>query len=173
MRDLWQFLRADAARYASQGGWACNVGFWIGATHRITEWARGQPQPTRRYAVLLPGVALTKFWRATLGVHIMEGASFGPGLCMPHARSMMIGRVRVGVDCLISDHVTIGTNANSAEFATIGDHVEIAPGTRILGPIRIGDGARTGANTVVMRNVPAGAEVRVAAPHMQRPDEKR
>jgi serine acetyltransferase len=173
MRELWQLLRADAARYASRDGWARNIGFWIGATHRLTEWAREQPQPARRYAILLPGVALTKFWRAAFGVHIMEGAAFGPGLCLPHARSMMIGRVHAGENCLISEHVTIGTNANSAEFATIGNHVEINPGTRILGSIRIGDGARTGANAVVTRNVPAGAEVRAAAPCTLCPEEKR
>jgi serine acetyltransferase len=163
MHELWRLLRADAAQYASRDGWAHNIGFWIGATHRLTEWARDLPQPARRYAILLPGVALTKFWRAAFGVHIMEGAAFGPGLCLPHARSMMIGRVHVGGNCLIADHVTIGTNANSADFATIGNHVEINSGTRILGHIQIGDGARIGANAVVTRNIPAGAEVHVVA----------
>jgi serine O-acetyltransferase len=116
-----------------------------------------------RSAALLPLAGLTRLWRATTGVYILDGASFKGGLCIPRARSMMIGRVRVGENCLISDHVTIGTNANVNEAAFIGGDVEIGPGARILGPVEIGDGARVGANAVVYRNVHPGAEVVAAA----------
>jgi serine O-acetyltransferase len=75
----------------------------------------------------------------------------------------MIGRVRTGRNVVISDHVTIGTNANSPDFAVMGSDIEIGPGARILGPVRIGDGARIGPNAVVARSVPPGAEL-VAAP---------
>jgi serine acetyltransferase len=163
MNQLWQLLRADAARYVHRGGWARNVGFWIGATHRMSEWARQEPRGMRRYAARLPLAGLTKLWRATTGVCILDGASFGPGLCIPRARSMMIGRVRVGENCLISDHVTIGTNANAHGYAFVGGGVEIGPGARILGPVEIGDGARIGANAVVSHNVHPGAEVVAAA----------
>jgi serine acetyltransferase len=163
MKQLWQLLRADAARYVNRGGWAGNPGFWIGATHRMTERVRQEPRRLRRYAALLPLRGLTKLWRVTTGVLILEGASFGPGLCIPRARSMMIGRVHAGENCLISDHVTIGTNANAEGFAFIGGGVEIGPGARILGPVGIGDGVRVGANAVVSHDVLPGAEVMAAA----------
>ena len=163
MKRLWQLLRADAARYGQCGGWARNAGFWIVATHRLSECARREPRPMRRYAALIPLAGLTRLWRATTGVRILAGASFGPGLCIPRARSMMIGRVRTGENCLISDHVTIGTNANAEGFALIGGGVEIGPGARVLGPVEIGDGARVGANAVVSHRVLPGAEVVPAA----------
>ena len=159
MNQFFQLLRADAARYVHRGGWARNVGFWISTTHRISEWARQEPRAMRRYAALIPLAGLTKFWRATTGVCILAGASFGPGLCIPRARSMMIGRVRAGENCLISDHVTIGTNANANEVAIMGSDVEIGPGACILGPVEIGDGVRVRANAVVSHNVLPGAEV--------------
>jgi serine O-acetyltransferase len=164
MNKLLQLLRADAARYADRGGWAGNLGFWVGATHRLSEWARQQPRGVRRYATLVPAMGLTKLWRATAGACILEGADFGPGLCIPRARSLMIGRVRAGENCLIADHVTIGTDANACEFATLGRDVTVGAGARILGPVRVGDGARIGANTVVARSVPAGAKVVAASP---------
>jgi serine O-acetyltransferase len=163
MNQLWQLLRADAVRYTQRGGWARNVGFWIGTTHRMSEWAHQEPRAMRRHAALLPLAGLTKLWRAITGVCILDGASFGPGLCIPRARSMLIGRIRAGENCLISDHVTIGTNANANEVAFMGDGVEIGPGARILGPVGIGDGVHIGANAVVSRNVPRGAEVVAAA----------
>ena len=152
MKTLWQLLRADAARYADRGGWAGNLGFWVGATHRLSEWSRQEPRTVQRYAALLPSIGLTKLWRATTGV------------CIPRARSLMIGRIRAGANCLISDHVTIGTNANTSQFATLGGDVEIGAGARILGPVHIGDGAHIGANAVLTRSVPASSKVVAAAP---------
>lgn len=124
LAEVASFLRADAARYAERGGWARNPGFWVGATHRLSEWARLESRPLRRYALRLPLAGLTKLWRASLGVAILDGAAFGPGLCLPRARALLIGRVHTGRDVLISDHVTIGTNANSDEFAVIGSEVD-------------------------------------------------
>lgn len=163
MNQLWQLLRSDAARYAGCGGWARSVGFWISTTHRMSEWARREPRSMHRSVAVLPLAGLTKLWHAATGVCILHEASFGPGLWIPRARSMMIGRVRAGENCLISDHVTIGTNANTNEVAFIGGGVEIGPGARILGPVEIGDGARVGANAVVYHNVHPGAEVVAAA----------
>jgi serine acetyltransferase len=167
MNKLWRLLRADAARYADRGGWASNLGFWVGATHRLSEWARQEPRTVRRYAALVPAIGFTKLWRATTGVCLLEGADFGPGLCIPRARSLMIGRVRAGENCLIADHVTIGTDANACEFATLGSNVAIGAGARILGPVHIGDDAHIGSNAVVAHGVPAGAKVVAAVPQVR------
>jgi serine O-acetyltransferase len=72
-------------------------------------------------------------------------------------------------DCVIGDHseidqgVTIGGNAREPGVATIGSHVYIGAGAKILGPVQIGDGSIIGANSVVTRDIPGGC-VAVGAP---------
>jgi serine acetyltransferase len=166
MRGLLEDLRRDAARYPS--GWKRSLGFWVGATHRVGEWARGQPTALR-VPVLIPWRAVTEVWRALLGVRILPGADLGPGLCLHNPRGIVLGRLRAGANCSIFEHVTVGTNANSDEFATLGSDVELGPGSRVLGPVRIGDGARIGANCVIARSVPAGTRVETAAPETSTP----
>ncbi len=158
---LLQEIRADAARYGA--GWARRAGFWVGATHRLGEWTRGQSNPLVRLPVLVPWRAVTEGWRVLLGVRFLDGASFGPGLYLPRPRGIVVGRVRAGLGCTIAEHVTIGTNANCGEFATLGDHIEVGPGARILGPVRIGDRVRIGPNCVITSSVPADTAVETEA----------
>jgi serine O-acetyltransferase len=68
----------------------------------------------------------------------------------------------IGDDVTIYQHVTLGgTNPTSGEAGnrhpTIGDHVIIGSGAQVLGPIKVGDRARIGANAVVTKDVPEGA----------------
>ncbi len=62
--------------------------------------------------------------------------------------------VTIGKNCGMMHNVTIGQNMFS-DVPTIGDDVFIGVGAAILGPVKIGDRARIGANAVVTRNVPA------------------
>jgi serine O-acetyltransferase len=158
---LFDDLRADALRYGET--WARRAGFWVGATHRLGEWARSQPNPLLRLPVLVPWRAVTEGWRALLGVRFLDGADFGPGLYLPHPRGIVVGRVQAGPGCTIAEHVTIGTNANCNEFATLGANIELGPGARVLGPVRLGDGVRVGPNCVITSSIAAGARVQVAA----------
>ncbi len=68
-----------------------------------------------------------------------------------HARAVIGDRVSIGT-C-----VTIGGRGSHQAVPVIGNDVEIGSGAKILGPIRIGDGAAIGANAVVLTDVPAGA----------------
>lgn len=68
-------------------------------------------------------------------------------------------RARIGRYCLISHFVSMGGMGGKEGAPVLGDYVRVGVGARILGPVRIGDFAVVGANSVVVRDVPAGAVV--------------
>ena len=68
-------------------------------------------------------------------------------------------RVVIGDNCEIAQHVTIGGRSGHADVPVIGNQVFIGAGAKVLGPIRIGDGAIIGANAVVLKDVPPLAVV--------------
>jgi len=152
-------LRRDAHRYVGFGGPLKNLGFWAGATYRVGVWSRKLPWPLRALANV-PQRLADSVWRLAFNLRISPDAEIGPGLCLIHPWSVIIGGCVIGEDCLIFHEVTLGTNANSdGVFPTIGDHVDIYVGARILGNVRVGDRAKIGANAVVLRSVPAGFTV--------------
>jgi serine O-acetyltransferase len=85
-------------------------------------------------------------------VQVGRGVLFGySGLgIVVHARAVIGDRVKIG------QNVTIGGRSGLFEVPVIEDDVEIGAGACVLGPIRLGRGARVGANAVVLCNVPAG-----------------
>ena len=59
----------------------------------------------------------------------------------------------------IGPGVVIGGRSHIYEVPVIEDHVEIGVGAKVLGPVRVGQGAMVGANAVVLHDVPPGAVV--------------
>jgi serine O-acetyltransferase len=55
--------------------------------------------------------------------------------------------------------VTLGERSSGSGVPTIGAHVDIGAGAKVLGPVQVGDGAKIGANAVVLDDVPPGATV--------------
>jgi serine O-acetyltransferase len=68
-------------------------------------------------------------------------------------------RTVIGERVGIMNDVTIGTANARDGFPVIGNDVFIGTGARILGPVKIGDGAVIAANTLVITDVPAGATI--------------
>jgi serine O-acetyltransferase len=102
--------------------------------------------------------------RALFRVSIGNAVDIGPGLMLTHGNVVIDGRTRIGKHCQINPWVTIGLSNSrrygfSADGPTIGDEVHIGTGAKILGPVRVGDYARVGANAVVVDDVPANATV--------------
>ena len=92
------------------------------------------------------------------GCIIGRGAEFGPGFVLIHSLGVVInGNVRGGTGVKIEHQVTIG--AEKRESPKIGNDVFIGAGAKVLGQAEIGDGAKVGANAVVVHNVPAFATV--------------
>jgi serine O-acetyltransferase len=89
---------------------------------------------------------------------IGRGAEFGPGFVLIHSTGVVInGRVRGGSNVFIEHQVTIGADRRQNPF--LGSNVFIGAGAKILGAVTIGDGARVGANAVVVHDVPAHSTV--------------
>jgi serine O-acetyltransferase len=91
------------------------------------------------------------FGRCIIG----RGAIFGPGFVLIHSYGVVINRaVRGGRNVRIEHLVTIG--AEKDQTPLLGDDVFIGAGAKIIGPVRIGNHTRIGANAVVNQDVPDG-----------------
>jgi len=77
----------------------------------------------------------------------------GPGLFIQHGWGTSVSAKKIGRNCWISQHVTIGFT-NDTDKPTIGDNVTIYAGAKVLGNVKVGDNCVVGANAVVVRDVP-------------------
>lgn len=105
---------------------------------------------------------LADITRTITGIEIHPGAKIGKRLVIDHGVGCVIGETaEIGDDCIIFHGVTLGGLKFDPvkRHPTVGNNVLIGAGAKILGPIRIGDRARVGANAVVMKEVPADATV--------------
>ncbi len=101
-----------------------------------------------------PCVLRYRFWSVVTGADIPLNCKIEGGLLLPHPNGVVLHpNAEIGPNCLIFQQVTI------SEKAILGAHVDVGAGAKILGPLRIGDHARIGANAVVLDDVPAGATV--------------
>lgn len=97
--------------------------------------------------------------RTITGIEIHPGAKIGKRLVIDHGVGCVIGETaEIGDDCIIFHGVTLGglKFETTKRHPTVGNHVLLGTGAKILGPIKIGDKARIGANAVILKDVPAG-----------------
>lgn len=93
------------------------------------------------------------------GIEIHPGARLGRRLVIDHGMGVVIGETaEVGDDCIIFHGVTLGGLQFDPvkRHPTVGDRVLIGTGAKVLGPVRLGEGCRVGANAVITKDVPAG-----------------
>ena len=96
----------------------------------------------------------SRFWT---GIEIHPGATIGRRLVIDHGMGIVIGETaEIGDDCLIYHGVTLGGTGkdHGKRHPTIGNNVLISTGAKVLGPFKVGDGARIAANAVVLTEVP-------------------
>ena len=97
--------------------------------------------------------------RTLSGIEIHPGAKIGKRLVIDHGMGIVFGETAViGDDCIIFHGVTLGGTkfVNDKRHPTVGNKVMIGAGAKILGPVKLGDTCRIGANAVVTKDVPAG-----------------
>jgi len=108
----------------------------------------------------LPARLVSQLSRSLTGVEIHPGAVIGRRFFIDHGMGVVIGETaEVGDDVMIYHGVTLGGRSLKREkrHPTVGSRVTIGAGARILGPVYIGDDVQIGANSVVVKDVPAGA----------------
>jgi len=98
-----------------------------------------------------------RFWSVITGADIPLTCQIGGGLLIPHPNGIVIHPdAEIGVNCLIFQQVTIGALASKG-VPSIGGHVDVGAGAKILGRVKIGAHAKIGANAVILKNVEKGA----------------
>lgn len=115
-----------------------------------------------RYKLRLLARFLSHFSRFLTGVEIHPGAKIGRRFFLDHGMGVVIGETsEIGDDVLMYQGVVLGGTSleKKKRHPTIENNVVIGAAAILLGPITIGEGARIGANSVVVNSVPSGATV--------------
>jgi serine O-acetyltransferase len=165
IRRLFAEIRADIAAARDRDPAAQGVSSfeiltsWAGVqallAHRAAHALRGAGVP------LLPRV-IAYLSRAVTGVEIHPAAEIGSNFFIDHGSGVVIGETAKIGDCVtLYQGVTLGGTGfqPGKRHPTLGDNITVGSGAKLLGPIAVGDGAKIGANTVVIEDVPPGATV--------------
>lgn len=106
---------------------------------------------------------LSQISRFFTGIEIHPGARIGKGFFIDHGMGVVIGETtEIGNNCVLFHNVTLGGTGKhkGKRHPTIGTNVMIGTGAILLGPIKVGDNVKIGANTfILMRNVPDNTTV--------------
>jgi len=179
-KELRRDLRAARDRDpAARGvGQAEMLATWPGIhallAHRVAHALYGAGVP------MLPRL-ISMVSRALTGIEIHPAACIGEGLFIDHGAGVVIGETaEIGDDVTLYQGVTLGGTgfATGKRHPTVEDNVTIGSGAKLLGPITIGHGAKIGANSVVITDVPPnctvvgnpGHPVRVEGRRVEGPD---
>jgi serine O-acetyltransferase len=133
------------------------------------------------HAMHLAGVpfvprAVSMCTRSLTGIEIHPAATIGRGLFIDHGAGVVIGETAdIGNDVTLYQGVTLGGTgfATGKRHPTVQDNVTIGSGAKLLGPITIGHGAKIGANSVVITDVPPNSTVVGNPGHPVRVDGRR
>jgi serine O-acetyltransferase len=141
-RSVWEVL-------------TCYPGFHALQMHRMWHacWSAGLRWIARF------GSHVTRFMT---GIEIHPGATIGRRVFIDHGMGVVIGETaQIGDDCTLYHGVTLGGVSwnKGKRHPTLGKGVVVGAGAKILGPFIVGDGAKVGSNSVVVKAVPAGATV--------------
>jgi len=123
-------------------------------SHRLAHkmWQRKRLKPAARL--------LSTASRAVTGIEIHPGAQIGRRFFIDHGMGVVIGETsEIGDDVMLYHGVTLGGRslARVKRHPTLGSGVTVGAGAKILGAVQVGDGVQVGANSVVVKDVPAGA----------------
>jgi len=96
--------------------------------------------------------------RFLTGIEIHPAAIIGKGFFIDHGMGVVIGETtEIGEDVTLYQGVTLGGTGNERgkRHPTLGNHVIVGAGAKVLGGIVVGDHVRIGANSVVLKSIPA------------------
>jgi serine O-acetyltransferase len=154
-RELLDYWAEDYRAHESD---FTRPGFMAVALHRFGNYRMHVQRPWR-----MPLTAVYRtlyvYVRNHFGVEVPFSAKIGRRVVIEHQGAIVIhGCTVIGDDCIIRQGVTMGNRHLDAPYdaPVLGQRVNVGAGAKLLGKIQIGDGASIGANSVVLRDVPAG-----------------
>lgn len=166
--DIKTVLDRDPAARNSLEVFFCYSGFHALTMHRVSHWLWCHKlKSLARFNAMLA--------RFFTGIEIHPAAKIGRRFFIDHGMGVVIGETaEVGDDVTIYHGVTLGGVSLKKEkrHPTIGNNVIIGAGAKVLGPFKVGDRVRIGANSVVLHEVPDDATV-VGVPGRITGDSKR
>jgi serine O-acetyltransferase len=154
----------------------------------LSSWAGVQALLAHRLAHALSGAGVSfvprviaYLSRAVTGIEIHPAAKIGREFFIDHGAGVVIGETaEIGERVTLYQGVTLGGTGfqRGTRHPTLGDNVTVGSGAKLLGPIAVGDGAKIGANTVVVEDVPPystvvgnpGHPVKVEGKRVEGPD---
>lgn len=149
--DIQAYLDKDPAATSELEILLCYPGLHAVWWHRVCHFIW-----KRNWRIL---ARFLSYWsRALTGIEIHPAAQIGRRFVIDHGCGVVIGETAVvGDDCLIYHGVTLGGSSSLRikRHPTLGNHVLVGCGAKILGDITIGDNAKIGANAVVTKSIPA------------------
>jgi serine O-acetyltransferase len=164
-KKLLKEIRADVKAARERDPAAQNVSSF----EILTSWAGVQALLAHRaaHALMETGVPLLPrliayLTRAITGIEIHPAAQIGNEFFIDHGSGVVIGETAsIGSCVTLYQGVTLGGTGfqRGKRHPTLGNNVTVGSGAKLLGPIAVGDGAKIGANTVVVEDVPPGATV--------------
>ncbi len=133
----------------------CYPGFHAMLFYRLSHalWTR---------KIYLLGRFVSHLGRFFTGIEIHPGAQIGRGFFIDHGMGVVIGETaEIGENCTLYHQVTLGGTswAKEKRHPTLGNNVVVGSGAKILGPFTVGDNAKVGSNSVVVKEVPNNATV--------------
>ena len=169
---LWMLVRSDLHRIDGRHDnvhllhhWRRNPGFRYVLWFRIAQWAR---QRAWRKLLVYP-LAIWRLERCHLqsGIRIPLAVKAGPGLLVGHWGGIWISpSCTLGANCSLGNDINIGSAGGAGQVGVpkIGDNVFIGPGSRIAGPVKVGQCSAIMPNSLVTADVPPGSIV-IGVPH--------
>lgn len=150
-------LRED---YAAHGRDWTKPGFRAIAVYRFGVWRMAVRLKLLRAPLSILYRTLFRYVRNHYGIEVPYSATIGRRVVIEHQSGIVVhGNAVIGDDSIIRQGVTLGNKTLDRPFDApiLGKKVNIGAGAKVLGAVRIGDGASVGANAVVLNDVPPGA----------------
>lgn len=154
---MLQTIAEDLATH--KGDWT-SPGFQALAIHRFGTWRMSVRPRLLRAPLTVMYRAFYTFARNVYGIELPHNAKIGRRVVFWHQHGIVVhGNAVIGDDCVFHQGVTLGMRNPDRcwEAPVLGRGVQVGAGAKILGYVRIGDGANIGANAVVIKDVAAGA----------------
>jgi len=153
-------LRQIREDYVAQGRDWTKPGFRAIAAYRFGVWRMGVRPKILRAPFSMVYRWMFRRCRNRYGIELPYTVKLGRRVIIEHQSGIVIhGNCEIGDDSIIRQGVTLGNRSleRPLDAPKLGCRVNVGAGAKILGAVRIGDGAAIGANAVVLCDVPAGA----------------